>query len=122
MSLTKSLGHMLLSGIFIAGGAEAFLRPGGRAVKVANAGIPEAEQAVELNAATMVIAGTALAFDFVPKVAATVLIGSMVPTTIVGHAFWKETDAASRKNQQTQFLKNLGLIGGLLLVLLEKDK
>jgi len=122
VSMTKSLGHMLLSGIFIAGGAEAFLKPGWRAVKVANAGIPEAEQAVEFNAATMVIAGTALAFDFVSKVAATVLIGSLVPTTIVGHAFWKETDAASRKNQLTQFLKNLGLIGGLLLVLLEKDK
>jgi len=119
--MMKSLGHMLLSAIFIAGGAEAFLKPGGRAVKVANAGIPEAEKAVELNAATMVIAGTALAFGFMPKVAATVLIGSLVPTTIVGHAFWKETDAANRKNQQTQFLKNLGLIGGLLLVLLEKE-
>jgi len=46
----------------------------------------------------------------------------LIPTTFVGHPFWKESESAARKNQQVQFLKNLGLIGGLLLVLLEKNK
>jgi putative oxidoreductase len=43
-----------------------------------------------------------------------------VPTTIVGHAFWKEDNEVGRRNQLTQFFKNLGLLGGLLLVLTEK--
>ena len=55
-----------------------------------------------------------------PKAAAIVLLGSLIPTTIVGHAFWKETDANARKMHQTQFLKNLALIAGLLMVLSEK--
>ncbi|GAC1382593.1 MAG: hypothetical protein NVS4B7_06490 [Ktedonobacteraceae bacterium] len=117
-----SLSHMFLSGVFIAGGANAFLQPGGRVKTVAQAGIPEPEQAVILNAAVMVVGGTALALDIAPKVAALVLMGSLVPTTIVGHAFWKETDPAAHKHHQTQFMKNLGLLGGLLLVLLEKNK
>jgi putative oxidoreductase len=118
--MIRSLSHMLLSGIFVAGGADAFLKPGPRAGKVEAAGIPEPEQAVVINGAVMVIAGLALALGIAPKLAAIVLIGTLVPTTIVGHAFWKEETDAGRKTQLTQFFKNLGLIGGLVLVLLEK--
>src|SRR6266700_1844862 len=115
-----SLSHMLLSGIFIGGGADAFFKPGYRVNKVENAGIPEPQQAVVLNGAAMMSWGTALAVDIAPKAAAAVLIGTLVPTTIVGHAFLKETDANARKLQPTTLLKKLGLIDGLLLVLFEK--
>lgn len=120
MSIAKSLGHLLLSSIFISGGAQAFMEPGGRVNKVAEAGFPEPKQAVEFNGAVMVIGGILLASGIAPKLAATILIGSLVPTTIVGHPFWKEENAAGRKNHHTQFFKNLGLLGGLLLVLTEK--
>ena len=88
---------------------------------VAAAGIPQSERAVELNGALMVIAGLLLGLDIAPKGAVTVLLGSMIPTTIVGHAYWKEEAGPPRQNHLTHFLKNLGLIGGLLLVLTEKD-
>jgi uncharacterized membrane protein YphA (DoxX/SURF4 family) len=68
----------------------------------------------------MVIGRALLASGIATKLAATILIGSLVPTTIAGHAFWKEENEAGRKNQRTQFFKNLGLLGGLLLVLTEK--
>lgn len=120
MSMIRDLAHLCLSGIFIASGTQAFLSPGQRVNKVADAGIPQANLAVELNGAAMVIGGAALALGIAPKAAAAALIGCLVPTTLVGHAFWKEAGDPARKNHQTQFLKNLGLIGGLLLVLLEK--
>ena len=118
--MLKTLGHLFLSGVFITGGADAFLKPGGRVDKVSHAGIPEPEKAVVLNGAIMVVGGAALALGFFPKLAALVLLGSLVPTTLVGHPFWQEKDAASIKNQQVQFMKNLGLIGALLLVLVKK--
>ncbi|HEU0000421.1 MAG TPA: DoxX family protein [Ktedonobacteraceae bacterium] len=120
MSLLRTTGQVFLSGIFITGGAQAFLKPGGRVDKVEKSGIPEPETAVTLNGAAMVIGGTLLALDIAPKLTAVALIGSLVPTTLVGHAFWKEESEAGRKAQQTQFMKNLGLIGGLLLVLAGK--
>ena len=41
---------------------------------------------------------------------------SLVPTTYVGHRFWEETDPATRNAPSgIGFLKNLGLLGGLLL-------
>ena len=40
----------------------------------------------------------------------------LVPTTVAGHAFWEETDPAKRaRSRRSQFLKNVGLLGGLLL-------
>jgi uncharacterized membrane protein YphA (DoxX/SURF4 family) len=65
----------------------------------------------------MVVAGTALALGRYPRAAAAVLASVLVPTTRAGHPFWEETDPAARRGQQTHFLNNLGLFGGLLLVI-----
>ena len=121
MSLVKTLGHTLLGYMFITGGYGAFSEPGGRVAKVDQAGIPAARQAVILNGGTMVVAGTALAVGFLPKLAALLLIGSLIPTTFVGHPFWQETNPQARANHKIHFTKNLAMIGGLLVVLLEKD-
>lgn len=113
--------QLLLSGIFIYGGWGAFSNPGGRPKMVAAAGIPRPEQAVVLNGALMIVAGLLLGLGIAPRLAAALLIGSLVPTTLVGHPFWKEAPGPEREKQLLQFLKNLGLIGGLLMVLTEKD-
>ena len=120
MALLRKLGQMSLAGIFITGGSQAFLKPGNRVKTVEKAGFPEPETMVILNGAIMVVGGTLLALNIAPKLTAAALIGSLVPTTLVGHAFWKEESEAARKAQQTQFMKNLSLIGGLLLVLAGK--
>ena len=121
MPLMKTIGHSLLAGVFIIGGYSAFSEPGARVTRVDQAGIPAPRQAVIFNGAAMVVGGTALAVGFLPKLAALGLIGALVPTTFAGHPFWKETTPLGRAMQQNQFFKNLSLIGGLLLVLLEKD-
>lgn len=115
----KALSRLMLAGIFIFGGSAQFLEPGGRVQKVGNAGIPQPQQAVTLNGAVMVFGGTLLALGIFPRLAALMLLGSLVPTTFVGHSFWTEENDAGRKAQQTQFLKNLGMMGGLLMVILE---
>jgi putative oxidoreductase len=37
---------------------------------------------------------------------------------VAGHAFWTHEDPAQRAQQRNQFNKNLGLAGGLRLVIL----
>ncbi len=120
--MLRTLARMCLSVVFINGGWHAFSEPGSRPGKVEQFGIPEPERAVILNGGIMMLAGSALALEVFPRLAALTLLGSLIPTTIVGHAFWREKDAAGRNAQSTQFAKNLGLIGGLLLVLLDKGK
>jgi putative oxidoreductase len=120
--MIRTVTHLLLSGIYIINGWGAFSKPGGRPKLVAAAGIPQPERAVVLNAAVMIVAGLLLSLGITPRLAAALLLGSMIPTTIVGHAYWKEEPGPQRQNQETQFLKNLSMIGGLLMVLTEKGK
>lgn len=121
MSLIRTLGHSMLASMFISGGWNAFKEPGGRVQKVDKAGIPQPRQATILNGAVMTVAGTTLAFGILPKLSALALMGTLIPTTFVGHAFWTEESDQGRSMQLTQFFKNTAMFGGLLLVLAEKD-
>jgi len=50
-----------------------------------------------------------------PRLSALALAASLAPTTYAGHPFWEERDRAARAAQRTQFLKNVSMMGGLLL-------
>jgi putative oxidoreductase len=75
----------------------------------------DAETLIKVDAGVKIAAGTALAFGKAPRVAALLLLGSLIPTTAATHRFWEESDPASRDEQLVHFLKNCGLAGGLLL-------
>lgn len=75
----------------------------------------DAKTLVQIDAAVKIGAGAALAFGKAPRVAALLLLGSLVPTTLATHPFWEEDDPAQREAQLVHFLKNCGLAGGLLL-------
>jgi putative oxidoreductase len=77
------------------------------------------ELVVRANGAVMALGGAMLALGVLPRYAAAVLIGSLVPTTIAGHAFWEIEDPGARKLQRTQFQKNMAMLGGLLLAVLD---
>jgi putative oxidoreductase len=49
------------------------------------------------------------------------LIGSLVPTTLAGHPFWKEEDPGQKMVQRINFQKNLAMIGGLLLAAVDLE-
>ena len=76
---------------------------------------------VQANAAVQVAAGGLLALGRMPRLSALALIASLVPTTVAGHAFWAEAAPGARKQQRTQFLKNSAMVGGLLLVVLDRS-
>ena len=66
-----------------------------------------------------VAAGALLSFGIFRRSASVLLIGSLVPTTIAGHRFWEVGPTRRAKRQLTQFFKNLGLLGGLVLLAAE---
>ncbi len=122
MGLIKMLARMCMAGVFIVGGYQAFTEPGQRPKRLQNVGLPESEELVKLNGATIIGAGVMLALGIFPRLSALALLGSLIPTTLAGHPFWLETDEKVRQQQTIQFCKNLGLVGGLLLVLFDPKK
>ena len=115
MSPIRALARPLLAGVFLAEGVEALRRPGPVVEAARGAGLSSPEQLVRANAGANLLAGAALARGRLPRVSALLLAGSLVPTTYVAHPFWSEKDKAVRKEQRLQLLKNLGLVGGLLM-------
>ncbi len=117
----RAVGRVGLAAMFITGGADAMLNPGPRTSKAAELGVPlDPELAVRANGAAMLAAGTALALGVWPRLAAAVLAGTLVPTTLAGHPYWQLDDPAARRQQRIHFFKNVGLLGGALLVLSER--
>jgi uncharacterized membrane protein YphA (DoxX/SURF4 family) len=112
----RRTGQALLGAMFVKLGFDAARSPGDRVEKAEALGLTKPELAVRGNGLAMVAGGAALVLNKVPRLAALGLIASMIPTTAAGHPFW-EAEGAERKAQQIQFMKNLGLFGGLVLVL-----
>jgi uncharacterized membrane protein YphA (DoxX/SURF4 family) len=131
MAISRRIARPLLASTFIAGGLDALRNPGGR-VEAAEAvvspisegfsSIPDdPETLVRLNGAVQVVSGGLLAIGRFRRLASVALICSIIPTTYAGHRFWKETDDATRAQQRIHFLKNLGLLGGLILAALDTE-
>jgi uncharacterized membrane protein YphA (DoxX/SURF4 family) len=124
----RGLARTLLASIFVVSGVSAWKQSSklaGPASKItepmqdAIPGSPSAEQLVKVNAGVQVVAGGLFALGIAPRVMAIVLGGSLVPTTLAGHRFWEMDDDADKAQHQIQFLKNAGLIGGLIFAALD---
>jgi putative oxidoreductase len=116
MSITRTAARLMLAAPFVVLGYEAAAEPGGRVDLAAALGVPNPEASVRFNGAAMAVGGVALGLGVLPRAAAAGLAASLVPTTLAGHAFWQHEDPGARKQNRIQFLKNAGLLGGLVAV------
>ena len=64
---------------------------------------------VRINAGLQIVAAAALATGRAPRLSSTVLAASLLPTTIAGHAFWREQDPGAKATQRLNFFKGVSL-------------
>ena len=81
----------------------------------------DVEQWVKIDAAVKVGAGSLFALGKFPRLSALLLTGSIVPTTLAGHRFWEHDDPKERFGQTSNFLKNLAMLGGLLIAAVDTE-
>lgn len=134
MRLLRVSARVMLSGLFLAGGAKAVTDPDQLVpmakrvtdhvtpvLEKANLGLPaQPRTLVQLNGAIQFIGGLLLP-TALHRPVAVVLAASLVPTTIAGHPFWHAQDPGERVQLQLHFLKNLGVFGGLLLAAVDTE-
>jgi putative oxidoreductase len=135
MSFSRLIARPMIAAgiIYLAQGA---LRdPGSRAPSAATvtdkvvpaakkAGVPlpeDTETLVRINAGTQIFGALALGTGRAPRLGASLIAGSMVPTTIAGHQFWTESDPAAKKMHTMQFFKNLVITGAMIIVAGDTD-
>ena len=136
MTITRNMlaplrpaARVLTGSTYVLLGFDALREPGGRVDQAAPvlaairkvAPIPEDDEVVVRgNAAVQVTAGVTLALGKAPRLSALILAGSLIPTTLAGHSYWAIEDPAVRKQQRIQFHKNMAMLGGLLLAVIDE--
>ncbi len=134
--LVRRIARPLLATPFVYGGISTLRKPqdrvpGARPVvekltETADKQLPvelpkDVEQYVKLNAGVQVGAGALLALGRLPRLSALALAGSTVPTTLAGHRFWDEQDPKVQFEKIAHFVKNVGMLGGLLLAAVDTE-
>ena len=110
------LGRILLSAIFLMSGIGKIGGFAGTAGYMASKGLPMVEVllaitiVIEIGAALMIIGG------YKARLGATALFLWMLPVTFLFHNFWA-MPADQQMIQQIMFMKNLGLMGGMLYIM-----
>ena len=109
-------GRILLAVIFILSGFGKIMGYGGTAAYMASKGMPMVAVLLPLTILTELGGGLALAVGFKARWAALALTGFSLLSALVFHDFWNVTDAMQHMNQQINFLKNVSIAGGMLMV------
>ncbi len=132
MALIRLLARPLLSSYFIANGVDSIrnapalahqaepvtrrLQPMVQRALPDNMTVPNDPTLwVRANGVVQILAGAALATGHMPRVASGVLAASLVPSTAARYRFWEAQDKNVRADQQSHFLKNVALAGGLAI-------
>lgn len=125
--LVRRIARSALASIFVASGVEALRNPEPRVRKAKALLVPLGVREEYVSPLTLadatgkIAAGLALATGRFPRVAALGLAASLVPTTLAGHRWWEHDDPATRANHRMHFLKNVALIGGLVITSLDVE-
>lgn len=109
-------GRILLSLIFLNSGIGKIFTFAKTAGFMASKGMPMANVLLvgaivfEIVGALMIILG------YKARVGAVLLIVFLIPTTFIFHNFWAIADVAKRTPEMISFMKNITIMGGLLIV------
>jgi putative oxidoreductase len=113
MALITLLARILLSLIFILSGLHKVADFSGTVSLMTQHGLPAASLLAVLAIAVEVGGGLSVLLGFQARLAAVVLLLFLIPTTLVFHS---NLVVPQVQDQTTQLLKNLAIMGGLLML------
>lgn len=114
-TLVPLFGRILLSGLFFVAGYNKLMNVAGTTGYFGKLGLPMPEVLVWAVIAVEVLGALLILIGWQTRLVAWGMAIFTVATAVVGHKFWG-IDPAQFNNQFTQFLKNLAIAGGFLML------
>ena len=108
------IGRILFALIFITAAPRHFTREGVQ--HAADLGVPLAAALVPISGIMALTGGLSVAMGYKARWGAWLLVGFLVPVTLIMHAYWKLYDPTAIHIQQAMFAKNLSMLGASLLL------
>ena len=116
MKFTALAGRLLFSLIFLLSGLSLFSPA--TAGYAASQGVPLANVLVPVSGVLSILGAVSIILGYKARLGATMIIVFLVPVTLVFHHFWTVTDPGARQNEMIEFLKNISMLGGALIILI----
>lgn len=112
-----ALARLLLTFIFLSSAANKVMNFGPTTEYMAANGMPIPAVMLVGAIGLLVAGGLGVLLGYKARIGAALLILFLVTATYFFHAFWTFDDPGDRQMQMIQFMKNTGLIGAMLLII-----
>jgi putative oxidoreductase len=116
MDIIVLVGRILFAFLFLTSGYAHFAQRGMMAPYAASKGVPAAMAAVLAGGVLLVAGGLSVLFGVWADLGALLLVVFLVPTAVMMHGFWRETDPQARQMETIQFSKDTALAGASLML------
>jgi putative oxidoreductase len=114
MKYTVLAGRQLFSIIFILASGQHFTPQGLAAA--ASHHVPWPHVLVPLAGVMALAGGLSVLIGFHTRAGAWLLVGFLVPVTLMMHNFWAIPDAAASQIEKAMFMRNVTMLGGALVI------
>lgn len=111
------LGRLMLAAIFLLSAAGKLSNFHGTAGMMASKGISAATILLVGAIAFELAGGLSLVLGYRARIGAALLLVFLVLATYYFHDFWKVADPKDQQDQMIQFLKNLAIMGAMVLII-----
>jgi putative oxidoreductase len=112
------MGRLIFGGFFLYSGVHHFLDTATLAQFAGAKGVPMPEAAVLLTGALLIVGALSILLGILPRLGLACIILFLVGVTPTMHAFWSVPDPQIRMMDVGNFMKNLALMGGALMMLM----
>src|ERR1700704_922452 len=109
------LGRIALGAIFVKSGLQKLMALSAFAASLASRGVPQSSVWAVIGATVEFVGGILIVTGLRTREASLLMVLFVIVATGISHRYWEFADAA-RRLQESQFFKNLSIIGGFLLL------
>lgn len=116
MELLFLLGKILFGGFFVWNGIEHFTNVKNLTAYAKHVKIPMPKESVYFSGILLLVGGFSIIFEAWVGVGIICLLVFLLTVTFMAHRFW-EANAESKMNEKIAFMKNMALVGALIMLL-----
>ena len=117
MDVLVLIGRILFSLLFLSSAFGHLTQTQAMAGYAKSKGVPSAPAAVLVTGLMLLVGGLMVLLGIWADLGALILAAFLIPTAIIMHGFWRESDPQGRMMEMVQFNKDLALGGAALMLM-----
>jgi putative oxidoreductase len=114
MDVVLLIGRILFGALFLAAAAGHLTQTKALAGYATSRGVPLATPATLVTGVQILLGGLSVILGVWADLGALLLAAFLLPTAVLMHGFWRETDPTTKQMEMTQFQKDVALAGAAL--------